>query len=106
MGCDRQPCAARPARQRFRFATTRDGLYGWTAERFVRKQSALGVSAYLYLWDHMRFAATPIPDRDLMPGMYDLKEAVMCRRRANGTLPWGWNVGVAAPKTPAANTGG
>ena len=165
------------------FATTRDGLYGWTAERLVRKQTALGVSAYLYLWDHgypaadeaglhafhaselpyvfgtfdgtppnwpknpetpneraladavgdywtsfaragrpqsrnapewpaysadkryLRFTATPIPDRDLMPGMYDLNETVMCRRRANGTMPWGWNVGVAAPKTPAVSAG-
>lgn len=161
------------------FATTRDALYGWTAERLVRKQAALGVAAYLYLWDHgypaadeaglhafhaselpyvfdafkgtpplwpknpdsreehaladavgdywtsfaragqpraksapvwprystdksyMRFAATPIPDRDLMPGMYELNEMVMCRRRANGTVPWGWNVGLAAPKPPA-----
>jgi para-nitrobenzyl esterase len=33
-------------------ATTRDALYGWTAERLVRKQSALGVPSYLYLWDH------------------------------------------------------
>jgi para-nitrobenzyl esterase len=165
------------------FATTRDALYGWTAERLARKQSALGVSAYLYLWDHgypaadeaglhafhaselpyvfgtfdgtppnwpknpetpeeraladavadywtsfartgrpqarnapewpaysadkgyMRFAGLPTPDRDLMPGMYELNETVMCRRRLNGTLPWGWNVGVAAPKTPAAVTG-
>jgi para-nitrobenzyl esterase len=165
------------------FATTRDALYGWTAERLVRKQSALGVGAYLYLWDHgypaaeqaglhafhaselpyvfdtfdgtpplwpknpdtpeehaladalgdywtsfartgrpqarnapdwpayapdrsyMRFAATPTPDRDLMPGMYDLNETVMCRRRAGGTLPWGWLVGVAAPKTTAGAAG-
>jgi para-nitrobenzyl esterase len=165
------------------FATTRDALYGWTAERLVRKQAALGVSAYLYLWDHgypaadeaglhafhaselpyvfgtfdgtppnwpknpetpneraladavgdywtsfaragrpqsrnapewpaysadkryLRFTATPIADRDLMPGMYDLNETVMCRRRANGTMPWGWNVGVAAPKTPAVSAG-
>ena len=165
------------------FATTRDALYGWTAERLVRKQAALGVSAYLYLWDHgyaaadeaglhafhaselpyvfetfdgtpplwpknpdtpeehaiaeavgdywmsfartgrprarhapdwpaysadkgyMRFAATPIPDRNLMPGMYELNETVMCRRRADGTLPWGWSVGVAAPKPPAAVAG-
>ena len=160
------------------FATTRDGLYGWTAERLVRKQTAVGVRAYLYLWDHgypaadeaklhafhaselpylfdtfdrtpplwpkipdtseehaladtigdywtsfaksgspqsrnapawqsfapgnsyIRFAATPITDRNLMPGMYDLNETVMCRRRANGAMPWGWNVGLAAPKTP------
>ena len=39
------------------FATTRDALYGWTAERLVRKQTSLGVSAYLYLWDHGYAAA-------------------------------------------------
>lgn len=33
-------------------ATTRDALYGWTAERVVRKQTALGLPAYLYLFDH------------------------------------------------------
>jgi para-nitrobenzyl esterase len=158
------------------FATTRDALYGWTAERLVRKQAALGVPSYLYLWDHgypaadaaklrafhaselpyvfdtfdgtpplwpknahspeedalaramgdywtsfartgrpqaksapdwpayapdvryMHIAATPMPERNLMPGMYDLNETVMCRRRANGTVPWGWNVGLWAPK--------
>jgi para-nitrobenzyl esterase len=165
------------------FATTRDALYGWTAERLVRKQAALGVPSYLYLWDHgypaadtaglhafhaselpyvfdtfdgtpplwpknahtpaedalaramgdywtsfartgrpqaknapdwpayspgkqyMHVAATPMPARDLMPGMYDLNETVMCRRRANGTLSWGWLVGLWAPKPPAAAQG-
>jgi para-nitrobenzyl esterase len=33
-------------------ATTRDALYGWTAERLVRKQTALGQPSYLYLFDH------------------------------------------------------
>lgn len=33
-------------------ATTRDALYGWTAERLVRSQSAAGVDGYLYLFDH------------------------------------------------------
>ncbi len=33
-------------------ATTRDALYGWTAERLVNKQTALGQPAYLYLFDH------------------------------------------------------
>jgi para-nitrobenzyl esterase len=33
-------------------ATTRDALYGWTAERLVRKQTALGQRAYLYMFDH------------------------------------------------------
>jgi len=32
--------------------TTRDSLYGWTAERIARKQAAVGQPAYLYLWDH------------------------------------------------------
>jgi para-nitrobenzyl esterase len=34
------------------WATTRDALYGWTAERLVRKQTALGSPSYLYFFDH------------------------------------------------------
>jgi para-nitrobenzyl esterase len=33
-------------------ATTRDALYGWSAERMARAQTALGQPAYLYLFDH------------------------------------------------------
>ncbi len=33
-------------------ATTRDALYGWTAERLVRNQTALGQPSFLYLFDH------------------------------------------------------
>lgn len=33
-------------------AATRDGLYGWTAERMAGNQEAIGEPAYLYLWDH------------------------------------------------------
>lgn len=33
-------------------AATRDALYGWTAERLVRRQAARGLAAYLYLFDH------------------------------------------------------
>ncbi len=33
-------------------ATTRDALYGWTAERLVKKQTALGQPAFLYFFDH------------------------------------------------------
>ncbi|MET0309414.1 MAG: carboxylesterase family protein [Sphingomonas sp.] len=159
-------------------ATTRDGLYGWTAERLARRQTALGQPAYLYLFDHgypameeaglhafhaselpfvfgtldilpprwpkipdtageralsdamigywtsfardakpvagnapawpaygasasyMHFVETPRPEIGLMPGMYALNEAVMCRRRATGKIAWNWNVGLAAPKLP------
>ena len=34
------------------YATTRDALYGWTAQRMAVKQTATGASAYLYLFDH------------------------------------------------------
>lgn len=33
-------------------ASTRDGLYGWTAERLVRKQAALGAPSFYYIFDH------------------------------------------------------
>jgi para-nitrobenzyl esterase len=33
-------------------ATTRDALYGWTAERLVKTQTALGQPSFLYLFDH------------------------------------------------------
>jgi len=160
------------------WATTRDALYGWTAERLARKQTALGQSAFLYLFDHgypaeesanlhafhaselpyvfgtfdatpplwpkipdtpeekklsdamigywssfvrtgqpraanepdwpafgsksayMAFTDAPHPSADLMPGMYELNEEVVCRRRASGDIPWGWNVGVVSPKLP------
>lgn len=164
-------------------ATTRDGLYAWTAERLVRKQAALGVPSYLYVWDHgypaadkvdlhafhaseipyvfgnfeatpplwpkvpdtaaeraisdalidywvsfartgqpragrapawipyadnrayMHFAETPRMSNHLMPGMYELNEEVMCRRRAEGSTAWNWNVGLVSPKMPPAVTG-
>lgn len=33
-------------------ATTRDALYGWTAQRLVIKQTALGQPSFLYFFDH------------------------------------------------------
>lgn len=160
------------------WATTRDALYGWTAERLVRKQAALGPPSYLYFWDHgypaaddaglhafhaselpyvfgtaagtpplwpkipatpaeamlseamiaywssfartgqpkaenepdwppygstgayMDFTDVPRPAKDLLPGMYELNEEVVCRRRASGEIPWNWNAGIASPKNP------
>jgi len=159
-------------------ANTRDALYGWTAQRLVRKQTALGVPAYLYLFDHGypaadtaglhgfhaselpyvfgTFSGTPplwpkVPDtqaetrlsgalmdywtsfarsgeprakdeadwpafgshgaylditdaphpaQDLMPGMYQLHEEVVCRRHAQGDQAWNWNVGIISPPLP------
>jgi len=34
------------------WANTRDALYGWTAERLVKKQAAIGLPSYLYFFDH------------------------------------------------------
>jgi len=33
-------------------ASSRDALYGWTAERLVRSQTAVGQPSFLYLFDH------------------------------------------------------
>jgi para-nitrobenzyl esterase len=157
------------------FATTRDALYGWTAERLAKKQAALGVPSYLYLFDHgypaadsaglhafhaselpymfgnpdrtpqywpkipttpeekslsdamvsywtsfaragvptaanaaawpaygtggayMHFAEGPRAATALYPGMYELHEEAVCRRRANGDQPWNWNTGLVSP---------
>jgi para-nitrobenzyl esterase len=160
------------------YAATRDALYGWTAERLVRKQAEISQASYLYLWDHgysaadsaglhafhaselpfvfgtfdgvgplwpkvpdapheramsealadywtsfaktgvptasnapdwpryardrayMHFTETPQPAAGVYPGMYELLEEVMCRRRDAGTLAWNWNAGLASPPMP------
>jgi para-nitrobenzyl esterase len=159
-------------------AITRDAMYGWTAERLVAKQTALGQRAFLYLFDHgypaadaaglhgfhaaelpyvfgtadrtppfwpkvpatgaeaalsdamigywtsfarsgqpqaanhpqwqaygstgayLAFAEAPQPATNLLPGVYELLEEIVCRRRSSGTQPWNWNVGIVAPLLP------
>ncbi|MGY6661586.1 MAG: carboxylesterase/lipase family protein [Glycocaulis sp.] len=49
---------------------------------------------------YMEFAGEPRPGTDLMPDMFDLREEVVCRRRAAG-IAWNWNVGVVSPPLPA-----
>ncbi|MFT3761613.1 MAG: carboxylesterase family protein [Pseudoxanthomonas sp.] len=164
-------------------ATTRDAMYGWTAERLVRKQTELGQPSFLYYFNHgypaedaaglhafhaseipyvfgtaartppqwpkipdtaeeaalsdamtgywaafarngvpaaagqpewraygdarayMSFDDGPAPGEHLKPGMYELVETVVCRRRAQGGLPWHWNVGIVAPPLPEGAAG-
>ena len=159
-------------------AATRDAMYGWTAERLVSNQAALGQGAYYYYFDHgypatqqwnlhafhaaelpyvfdtaertpplwpkipntlaerrmiaamgdywasfaatgkprakdqpdwpdyadrrgfLHFADGPKAGHNLFPGMAALHEAVVCRRRAAGDIPWTWNVGIASPPLP------
>jgi para-nitrobenzyl esterase len=163
--------------------TPRDALYGWTAQRLAVKQTALGMSSYLYFFDHgypaaevaglhafhaselpylfnttdrtprfwpripatpeeariaaalsgywaafardgvpdpqglpaweafgadrayMAFTDAPRPGTQLLPGMYELNEQVVCRRRAQGNTPWNWNVGIISPPLPATGPG-
>jgi para-nitrobenzyl esterase len=49
---------------------------------------------------YMMFSDGPRPGTHLLPGMYELNEEVVCRRRAQGGLPWNWNVGLVAPTLP------
>jgi para-nitrobenzyl esterase len=49
----------------------------------------------------MAFEDAPRPKTHLLPGMYELKEQVMCRRRAQGGIAWNWNIGIVSPPLPA-----
>ncbi|KRB80732.1 carboxylesterase [Sphingomonas sp. Root710] len=169
-----------PAREadETRLAAARDVVFGWAAERLVRKQAAVGQPSYLYYFDHstpsqiaanmaafhasevpfvfgtlrstppewpaipdtagerdisaamldywssfarsgrpvaargpawesfapghayMHFAGVPNLLRRLMPGMYELHEQVMCRRKASGAQTWNWRAGSIAPVLP------
>lgn len=163
-------------------AAPRDALYGWTAERLARRQTALGQPAFQYFFNHgypaadeadlhafhaaeipyvfgtadrapprwpavpdtpgehglsaaimaywgsfardgvptapdqpdwpaygearayMAFEEGPVVRERIMPGMFELREAEVCRRRVAGGTPWNWAVGVAAaPLPPAAS---
>jgi para-nitrobenzyl esterase len=166
------------------WAATRDGLYGWTAERLVAKQTKSGQPSYLYYFDHgvpaadaaglhafhaselpyvfgtldrtpphwpkapstpaeaklsdamvdywssfiraghpeaagepawqpygtdanyMAFKDAPVAGTHLLPGMYTLHEEVVCRRRANGSFAWNWNIGLVSPPLPSKGSCG
>ncbi|WP_135211155.1 carboxylesterase/lipase family protein [Vitreimonas flagellata] len=49
---------------------------------------------------YMSFDEAPTPSVNVMPGMYELNEAVVCRRRAQGGIAWNWNVGILSPPLP------
>ncbi len=49
---------------------------------------------------YIRFAGHPRLESNLAPGMFDLVNEVVRRRRHAGNVPWNWNVGVAAPLPP------
>ncbi|HEY5759986.1 MAG TPA: carboxylesterase family protein [Steroidobacter sp.] len=49
---------------------------------------------------YMTFGDAPRLSRQFMPGMYELHEQIMCRRREGGTQSWNWRTGSIAPVIP------
>jgi para-nitrobenzyl esterase len=49
---------------------------------------------------YMDITDAPRPSKGLLPGMYELNEEVVCRRRESGNVAWNWNVGIASPRLP------
>lgn len=50
----------------------------------------------------LEFRDVPRPGRHLLPGMFELHEEIIARRRAAGTQHWYVNVGLASPPVPPA----
>lgn len=50
---------------------------------------------------YMSFRDVPHAANHILPGMYDLHEEVVSRRRASGKQNWYINVGLASPRLPA-----
>lgn len=50
---------------------------------------------------YMAFEDAPRPRTHLLPGMYELNEQVVCRRRAQGGIAWNWNIGIVSPPLPS-----
>jgi para-nitrobenzyl esterase len=55
---------------------------------------------YLHNRAYMEFGDAPRPDHHLLPGMFELHEELIARRRAAGTQRWYLNVGLASPPVP------
>jgi para-nitrobenzyl esterase len=51
---------------------------------------------------YLEFRDVPRPGRHLLPGMFELHEEIVARRRAAGTQHWYVNVGLASPPVPPA----
>jgi para-nitrobenzyl esterase len=75
----------------------------WASFTKTGQPSAAGApawTAYGATGAYMHFTDAPHAAERLSPGMYDLHEATVCRRKASGNFPWHWNTGLASPKLP------
>lgn len=73
----------------------------WTS--FVRddRSDAVGSPAWSPYGDvgaFMTFRNSAVPGMGLIPGMFELHEAAVQRRRSAGDQPWNWNTGPASPR--------
>ena len=48
----------------------------------------------------MVFSEAPKAWPGLARARFELHEAIVCRRRAHGSLQWNWNVGIISPPLP------
>ena len=72
----------------------------WSSFTHTGKPKADGQpdwSAYGNERAYMAFEVQPTPSTHLFPGMYELHEESVCRRRASNTEPWHWNTGLMSP---------
>jgi para-nitrobenzyl esterase len=72
----------------------------WVSFARTGKPEAAGHAAWRPYGEEaafMAFADIPRAGARLMPGMYALHEAAVCRRRAAGNQPWNWNTGIMSP---------
>ncbi len=70
--------------------------------------SAPGAAAWHTYRDeqaYLELRAPPQSMKHLLPGMFELHEEVVARRRAAGTQYWYINVGLTSPPVPSANSG-
>jgi para-nitrobenzyl esterase len=75
----------------------------WTSfARSGRPSATNGPAWELFASDnsYMTFGDAPRLSKQFMPGMYELHEQVMCRRREAGTQSWNWRAGSIAPVIP------
>lgn len=72
----------------------------WTSFVKTGQPTAPGLPAwtpYGATKSFMHFGDTPVMSARLHPGMFELHEEAVCRRKANGNQPWNWNTGLASP---------
>jgi para-nitrobenzyl esterase len=76
----------------------------WTSfARGVQPSSANGPTweAFEPNRAYMIFDNAPRMARQFMPGVYELHEEIMSRRRSSGVQSWNWRAGSSAPVLPA-----